>query len=499
MKQNLILISIKTLLQKTLLSAHQIMNCESGKFPFEGGRGMFFRTITLSILLLLSIWSCKDETKSSLNSENVPPIDRSIAPNPPMGWNSWDCFGWTVTEAQVKANADFIAKNLKHLGYEYVVIDATWYGDAEASDFEAFVQETIPTKPNYNIDEFGRLQPDTTKFPSSKGGKGFKPLADYVHSLGLKLGLHMMRGMPWKATENNRKIKGTDLLCSSIAQPDSGCVWYDGFYGVDSKKPGFQEYYNSIYQQYAEWGLDYIKADDVTTIADTEGISKAIRSSGRPMVISLCPDNIPQDVLQKNSHMARTGADFWDVWEMLKRGFPVAGRMVKNQQEGYYPDLDMLPVGKIGIGLSYKGPEPRISNFTKEELNTLMTLYYITRSPLMIGGHLPETDKYTIDLLSNAEALEVNRKCKNSRQIKFKNAHIIWGADSPNPNEKYLAFFNQWESKEPIKPKVSWKDLGLSGTTYKVRDLWAKKDLGEFKDGFSAPISAHNAGLYKIY
>jgi alpha-galactosidase len=447
----------------------------------------------------LSISCTKTENKIVENEDSVPAIDKTIAPKPPMGWNSWDCFGWTVTEAQVKANADYIAKNLKHLGYEYVVIDATWYGDAAASDFEAFVQETIPLKPNYNIDQYGRLQPDTTKFPSSKGGKGFKPLADYVHSLGLKLGLHIMRGIPWKATENNRMIKGTQIACTTIAQPDSGCVWYDGFYGSDSRKPGFQEYYDSVFEQYADWGLDYIKADDMTKVADVVAISKAIRKTKRPIVLSVVPEEIPQEILKENVHMARTGIDFWDVWEMLKRGFPVAAKMVKNQSEGYYPDLDMLPVGKIGIGLSYKGPHPRISNFTKAEVRTLMTLYYITRSPLMIGGHLPETDPFTISILKNSEALEVNRTAVNPRQIKFKNAHIIWGADSPKPNEKFLAFFNQWESKQPINPKISWKDLGLSGSNYKVRDLWSQKELGSFKDGFTAPISAHDAGLYKIY
>ncbi|MGL4630190.1 MAG: glycoside hydrolase family 27 protein [Leadbetterella sp.] len=456
-----------------------------------------FASVLIFCIILIS---CKSDNQASGDSKSdVPPLDKSLAKLPPMGWNSWDCFGWTVNEAQVKANADFIAKNLKHLGYEYVVIDATWYGDAAASDFEAFVQETIPVKPNYTIDEYGRLQPDTIKFPSAKGGKGFKPLADYVHSLGLKLGLHMMRGIPWKAGEDGRKIKGTDYLCSTISQPDSGCVWYDGFYGIDMKKPGAQEYYNSVYEQYAEWGLDYIKADDMVKTADLIGTSEAIRRTKRPIVLSVVPEDVPMDVLQNNVHMARTGIDFWDVWEMLKKGFPVANKMVKNQQEGFWPDLDMLPVGKIGIGLSYKGPLPRISNFTKAELNTLMTLYYITRSPLMIGGHLPESDAHTIQLLQNAEALEVNRKGKNPRQIKFKNAHIIWAADSPVQEEKYLAFFNQWESKEPIKPKVTWKQLGLEGSEYKVRDLWAKKDLGSFKDGFSTPISAHNAGLYKIY
>lgn len=450
-----------------------------------------------SILCILSFLSCKNE--KPVEEKSVPRLDRALASQPPMGWNSWDCLGWEADEEDINANAQYMAKHLKELGYEYIVVDMMWYGDAEASNFEAFAHETISTKPNYTIDDFGRLLPDTTKFPSAKGGKGFKPLADYLHSLGLKFGLHMMRGIPWKATENNRKILGTELLCSTIAQPDSGCVWYDGFYGVDMKKPGAQAYYNSVYKLYGEWGIDFVKVDDITNVPELEGISKAIRLAGHPMVFSAVPDNLPFEKLKENAHMARTGFDFWDVWEMLKKGFGAANGTIKYLDKGFYPDLDMLPIGKIGINISYKGPKPRISNFTKSELHTLLSLWYITKNPLMIGGNLPETDPLTFSLITNKEALEVNRKSINNRQIKFKNAIVIWAADIEKSDDKYLAFFNQWESIEPVITKVSWKQLGLAGSEYKVRDLWANKDLGSFKDGFSAPISAHDAGLYKIY
>jgi alpha-galactosidase len=462
---------------------------------------MKYVRIPLILGLFIAIVSCskKAEMGSKLGAENTPPIDKTLALKPPMGWNSWNCYGWTVTEAQVKANADYMAKNLKQLGYEYIIVDATWYGDAAASDFEAFVHETIPVKPNYNLDEYGRLIPDTTKFPSSKNGKGFKPLADYVHSLGLKFGVHIMRGIPWKAADNNTKILGSDAKAASIAQPDSGCVWYDGYYGIDMKKPGGQEYYNSIFKLYADWGLDFVKADDVVNIADLEGISKAIRNSGRKMVLSVVPDNIPYPILKENAHMARTGFDMWDVWEMLKKGFPTANSVVKYTEPGFWPDLDILPIGKIGIGLSYKGPKPRIANFNKNELHALLSLWYISRMPLFFGGNLPETDPTTLDLITNNEAIAVNQNSENSRQIKFKNANIIWAADIPKSDDKYLAFFNQWESVEPIHPNITWKQLGLSGNEYKVRDLWAKKDLGSFKDGFTRPINAHDAGLYKIY
>jgi hypothetical protein len=249
----------------------------------------------------------------------------------------------------------------------------------------------------------------------------------------------------------------------------------------------------------AEWGIDFVKVDDIVTVAELEGISKAARTSGRDIVISIVPDNIPLEIQKENAHMARTGADFWDVWQMLKVTFPVAARVADKSGPGFWLDLDMLPVGKIGKKISYKGPDPRISNFNENELLALLSLMYISRSPLFIGGYLPETDKLTLELLTNEEALAVNRTAINPRQIKFKNAIIIWAADIPNSDDKYLAFFNQWESKEPVNIKVAFEKLGLKpDTKYKVRDLWAQKDIGSFTTEFNSPIGAHGAGLFRI-
>lgn len=459
------------------------------------------KTSLFAILFAFIFVACSNrETHTNVtDNKKVPKIDKTLALKPPMGWNSWDCLGWGANEIEVKAAADYMAKNLKDLGYEYIVIDMLWYGDSVASDFEAFVHETIPVKPTYAIDEFGRLLPDPVKFPSSVDGKGFKPLADYIHSLGLKFGLHVLRGIPWQAADKNMTIMGTSISAATIAQPDKGCEWYDGFYGVDMTKPGAQEYYNSQFKLFAEWGVDFVKADDLINVPELEAISKATRLSGRKMVLSVVPDGIPNDVLKENVHMARTGADFWDVWQMVKVGFPVAAKAVKEADTGFWPDLDMLPVGKLGLKISYKGPDPRISNFNKDELHTLLTLWYIARMPLMIGGYLPETDPLTLELLTNKEALEVNRTCVNPRKIKFKNAIIIWAADIPDSKDKYLAFFNQWESKVPVNTKVRFDQIGLeSDVEYKVRDLWAKKDLGSYKNEFSSPVPAHGAGLYKI-
>ncbi len=362
---------------------------------------------SIAVLLLIFISLCCADPAANRDrkaKDKVPPIDRSLAAKPPMGWNSWDCLGWDANEFEVRAAAEYMAENLKHLGYEYIVIDMNWFADSIASDFEAFVHETIPTKPNYTMDEYGRLLPDPVKYPSSINGSGFKPLADHIHSLGLKFGIHLLRGIPWQAADNNITIKGTSVGAASFAQPENGCVWYDGFYGMDMSKPGAQEYYNSVFELFAEWGIDFVKADDMIE-SELIGMSKAMRNSGRPMVLSVVPDDVSQDVLKENVHMARTGADFWDVWQMVKAGFPVAARAVSNAEPGYWPDLDMLPIGKLGLKISYKGPDPRISNFNENELHALLSLWYISRMPLMIGGYLPETDSTTLKLLCNEEAL----------------------------------------------------------------------------------------------
>ncbi len=457
-------------------------------------------TLCLFLLAVIIFSSCsaRKELKGSLKATVIPPLDKTLAEKPPMGWNSWDCLGWDANEKEVLAAAEYMSKNLKQLGYEYIVIDQMWYGDEQASDFESFVHETMSTKPHFTLDEFGRLLPDPIKYPSSINGRGFKPLADSIHRLGLKFGLHLLRGIPWQAADNNMKIKGTTIDAASIAEPGKGCDWYEGFYGLNMSKPGAQEYYNSVFELFSEWGVDFIKADDMND-PDIIGMSKALRASGRPMVFSVVPNVENLKLLKENVHMARLGSDLWDVWQMLKQSFPMAAKAVKEGGDGFWPDLDMLPIGKLGLKISYKGPEPRISNFSKDELYSLLSLWYIARMPLMIGGYLPKTDKTTLQLITNEEALIVNRTCIHPHEIKFKNAIIIWVADIPGSEDKYLAFFNQWESITPINIKVPFEQLGLkSGVEYKVRDLWSKKDMGDFKNEFSAPINAHGAGLYKI-
>ncbi len=459
------------------------------------------RRFLFLLIFPFCIWACSNQKNSAEITEiaNIPPLNKKLAETPPMGWNSWDCLGWTASEEQVKACADYMDKHLKHLGYEYIVIDQGWFADSASSSFEAFVHDEISKEPTYHLDTFGRLIPDTTKYPSSKGGFGMKPLADYIHGKGLKFGLHLLRGIPWESAKKNLPISGTKNFAGEIARPDKGCDWYDGFYGVDMTKPGGQEYYNSVFKLFAEWGVDYVKADDMINEAEFLAMSKAARLSGRDIVLSVVPAHIPWETLKENCHLARTGHDYWDVWQMLKEALGHAANYENYRGNGFWPDLDMLPVGKIGIGISYKGPEARISNFTKDELHTLLSLWYITQSPLMIGGYLPETDPLTYELLTNEETVQVNQAGENAKRILLRNAKVIYASDDRISDDKFVAFFNMWETFRPVTIGITWDQIGLEkNTAYHVRDLWARKDLGTFTGGFSAPIITHGAGLYRI-
>ena len=153
---------------------------------------------------------------------------------PYMGWNSWDCYGAAVTEDIVRANAEFMAKNLKKYGWEYIVVDIEWAEpNAKNNEYNAFA--------DLAMDEYGRLIPAVNRFPSSAGGKGFKPLADYVHSLGLKFGIHIMRGIPRNAVHRKLPILGTKLTADRIADPSSICYWNSGMYGVYAHAEGAED------------------------------------------------------------------------------------------------------------------------------------------------------------------------------------------------------------------------------------------------------------------
>jgi len=361
------------------------------------------------------------------------------ADTPPMGWNSWDCFGPTVTEEEVKANADYMSEHLKENGWEYVVIDIRWYVVNDKSHGYNENDAVI------TIDNYGRLIPAVNKFPSSSNGQGFKPLADYIHRKGLKLGIHLMRGIPKIAVNKNTPVLGTDVTAKEIFSTRELCTWLGDMYTVDAAQKGAQEYYNSIFNLYASWGIDFIKIDDLSRPYhkdEIELIRTAIDQCGRPIVLSMSPGETPIEFADHVSHHAnmwRIIDDFWDNWSQLNEHFSLFEKWIPFMGNGHWPDGDMLPLGRIGIRAE-RG-DNRMSMLTKDEQYTLMSLFLICRSPLMFGGNLPDNDEFTESLMTNKEALAVLQKSKNNRRLLNDGERIVWIADDKDSGDKYIALF----------------------------------------------------------
>jgi len=451
-------------------------------------------SVFITIILLFVVYIPGQSQKKAGDGNDEILSFHKWAPVPPMGWNSWDCYGPTVVEDEIKANADYMAKNLKKFGWEYIVVDIRWYVENDKAG--GYNQKD----PVYVMDEYGRLLPAVNRFPSAAGGNGFKPLADYVHNKGLKFGIHVMRGIPVIAVKKNTLILGSSATAGDIYSTADQCRWLKDMYTIVAGKNGAQEYYNSLFQLYSSWGVDFVKVDDLSgRLKEIELIRNAIDNCGRPIVLSISPsgNNVEDaDFLKNHANMWRTTDDFWDNWPSLKHEFEVCSRWTSKGGPGFYPDADMLPLGRIGIRAE-RG-QPRMSGFTKDEQYTVMTLFAIFRSPLMFGGNLPDNDDFTLSLITNRNVLQVNQHSTNNRQVFRNNDLIAWTADDPKSGDKYLALFNASDSAGPVEITIRFEQLRLRGS-HTVTDLWTGKKLGRFNDSFARSINRHGAGLYRIH
>ncbi|HET7213658.1 MAG TPA: glycoside hydrolase family 27 protein [Terriglobia bacterium] len=453
---------------------------------------LFFLLLAAAIFLLTGRLPARGRRAQA--REKAKSSSLALAPRPPMGWNSYDSYGGDVNEQQVKANARYLADHLAIYGWKYVVVDYYWY-------YPSGEVEGAPA-----MDEYGRLLPAANRFPSAAGGQGFKPLADYVHSLGLKFGIHIMRGIPRAAVEQNLPVLGTNAHAQDIANLLNSCSWSDAMYGVDVSKPAGKAYYDSLAKLYASWDVDFIKADDMSRAQDPygevyhgpeiEALRNAMTRSGRPMVLSLSPGPTPlceAGHVEKYSQMWRISDDMWDNWPELRNQFGYCRLWGPFIGPTHWPDADMLPLGLLRLRGFKDGP--RLSHLTHDEQITLMTLWSIFRSPLMMGGDLPTLDTFTLSLLTNQEVLAVDQYSSGNHLLFTRGNQIAWVAEAPRTRQKYVALFNLGNSPEEVT--VSWRQLELAGKL-PVRDLWKKENRGAFDKQFSAWIAAHGAGLYRI-
>lgn len=420
---------------------------------------------------------------------------------PPMGWNSWDCYGAGVTEDELLGNAEFMRDRLKQYGYQYVVCDIQWYEPAAKGNVYNNFADLC-------MDEYSRLIPAVNRFPSSANGAGFKPIADKIHSMGLKFGIHIMRGIPRQAVHRNTRIYGTTARARDIASQFSLCPWNTDMYGVDTEKRGAEEYYDSLFKLYASWGVDFVKVDDIANTEfspqnpysaekEIEMIRAAIDRSGRDMVLSLSPGPAPlnkAEHLSKNANMWRISGDFWDRWDKLLNMFSLCEKWYPYVKDGSFPDCDILPLGKLCIDGSYMGDMGRDSGFTKEEQKTMMTLWAVFRSPLFFGGELRLTDNYTLSLVTNPEVINVNQNSEKPLFVYNKGGIAVWQTKIENCTA--VAVFNL--SDEEKHYKLSFLNLGIENVRA-VRDLWARKDISKCENDVTVSLKPHSSEFFEIY
>lgn len=413
-----------------------------------------------------------------------------LAGTPPMGWNSYDAFGSSVTEEEFLSNAICVKEKLLPFGYDTVVVDFRW-ADPMAANYD----------PNgiggpLETDAFGRLLPAHNRFPSAKDGRGFTALANKVHSMGLKFGIHVMRGIPRQSVTANTPIEGSSFKATDAADTKSTCSWCSDMWGVDGSKQAGQDYYDSIFRLYASWGVDFLKVDDLSSPyhkREIEAIRRAIDRCGRPMVLSTSPGETPveQSVhIASHANMWRMAGDLWDKWSSLNHLFDLAGRWENVGGPGAWPDADMIPFGKIAIRCVGK---PRQSNFTRDEQRMMFSLLALMPSPLMLGMNLPENDEWTEELITNREVLAINQDLlgKKGRRVRQDGTAEVWVRELQG-NRRAVGFFNRGAATAEVK--VTQTEAGLSRKST-ARNLWTGQEIHPVQDPLVQNVPPHGVIL----
>jgi alpha-galactosidase len=416
----------------------------------------------------------------------------TISLTPPVGWNSYDSYGASIKEDEVLAQAQAIRTSLQPYGWNTVVIDYRWYD------------------PQDHIDANGRYLPSTDKYPSATGSNGFKPLADKVHALGLGFGIHIMRGIPRTSYASNTPIANSSYKAQDAGNANDPCPWDTHMWGVRGDTAAGQAWYDALFAQYASWGVDFIKIDDMvnnntTTYhqAEVDAIRASINKSGRSIVLSLSPGpmlTMWATDLGANANMWRIVNDFWDYngLSTLTDVFTAAGnwQAVTALSAGHWPDADMLPLGYLGPRDEWHASGQ--TTFSRNDQVTIMSLWGIMPSPLIFGGN-PQSlasDPWTLALLSNEELMAVNQDPTgtHARRVVQQGTTEVWARDLSR-GRKAVALFNRGTQDATVS--VTFSTLGVAGTP-SVRDVWHRADVTGMTTGLSVNVPYGGALVYVL-
>jgi len=430
---------------------------------------------------------------------------QTLAPTPPMGWNSWDAYGLSIDEADFKANATVLA-GIKDIGWQYAVIDEGWYMEDPFGG--------TPEKEKFHLDEYGRLIPALNRFPDAADGAGLKPVAEWVHAQGLKFGIHLLRGIPRQDVGANTSIAGSEFKAADAADISDTCPWSQDNYGIRDNAAG-QAWYDSMIGLYAGWGVDYLKVDCISDrpykISEIRQIAAAIKKTGRPIVLSLSPGPTAIEHASEIAQYAqlwRISDDHWDVWHNDKKPTDGSGefpfgtrdafdRLAKWNQfvkPGAWPDEDMLPFGSLTPHPGWG--EPRESRLTHDEERTEFTLWAISRSPLILGANLTKLDDFTRSLITDKDVTGMNQTITQSNDSAAHGPGVrIWtattGGDHPTA---YVAVFNIADTATQFD--LAWPASSVKKATH-VYDVWRKTEL-PVKSRVLVKLRPHACSLFRL-
>ncbi len=407
-------------------------------------------------------------------------VGDKIALTPPMGWNSWNCWGGAVSQEKVLSSARaMIAKGLHDHGWTYINIDDGWQG-VRGGEFDA-------------------IQPNS-KFPD------IKALADEIHSLGLRFGIY---STPWRGTYEGH-------IGSSCDNEDGNYDWvkngdHNEFFriGKDTKTHDEGKKTNWTFgkfsfaekdaAQWAAWGIDYLKYDwfpnDVPHVAE---MANALRKSGRDVAYSLSNTglyNNASDYAQLATAWRTTG-DIRDTWQSISRIGFAQDRWAGYTGPGHWSDPDMLVIGRVGWG-----PSLHVTKLTPDEQYTHISLWCLLSAPLLIGCDIAQMDDFTLGLLTNDEVLALDQDSlgKQATQISSDGDKVIY-AKHLEDGSTAVGLFNRGTTETTISVHWGpWGDLAMAGATkLLVRDLWRQKDLGIFDGKFEAKVAPHGVVLVRL-
>jgi hypothetical protein len=422
------------------------------------------------------------------------PVKRT---SPLLGWNSYNSYGTHINEKLTWENLEGFIQKLKPHGYEFFVLDAGWYRHVDLKPGE--IWPTDGDKKHLTLDEFGRYIPSPVLFP-----RGFKAIVEHANKHGVKFGLHLMRGIPREAVEKNLPIKGTKYFARDIANTKDICNWSELNYGIDMSKPGAQEYYNSVVELTASWGVEFIKYDDIVhKPKEIDAVADAIKKTGKRIYLSISPgDDIDPAFYPtyQKADMIRISRDIWDLKEDIEISFDRWEQILPYADKGFWLDMDMIPFGHLRVNdpISKKSLNKgrgyeRMDYFTFAQKKSFITQRAMAASPLFMGGTLTSSSTTVFELITDAGMLACNQNGVTGKLVKrvknYSEYLDIWQTpDKTNANEGWIGVFNRNCYLDIVK--LTKQELGMNPAMgYSLYDIWGKKIIDN-ADSFIFEIPA---------